>query len=298
MKLRIALEHTFKELALPNIVKSLEVDFDAAVLGHDSIHEFMWLATIFLPGGRGWHARSAFLTYHQEIFHSAHRSFYESLCGSYNTAFVLLRSSLEMILYGAFYECLAHEKFRERCNTLRRNQRGKKLVGFLEAVFDRAPSRGDDLEKVSGGIFDILAPLIVELRPPVKTVLCQLSDWGILRSIDDPITTAYQIYGRLSEEVHVLPDRTDIGRRLLLKPEKLLEEHLVMPEHLREHLDLLHQVIDVGTVVLANILRKEPLEYEVKLGLQTRLKDPDFQRLRLTQAAKRIEEFVAQIGIC
>ncbi len=124
-----AFDHTIRELGLSNIVYSFEFDIDRITKTHDAIHEFMLFATSFFPASihRSWHSRSAFLLYHQEFFHSAHRSLLESLMGSYHAGFVLMRSTLEMIFRGAFYEALAHERFRRNSSVLEKDKKGKEL---------------------------------------------------------------------------------------------------------------------------------------------------------------------------
>jgi hypothetical protein len=125
--LKTALSHTRKEIGMANMRSSLKSDYETIRKTHDSIHEFIYLAPLCLPGQPGitWHSKSAFLTYQWEAFYQAHRSFLEALSGYYNAAYALLRSTLELIVKGAFWECLAHEHFREKNYpaTVRKRQR-------------------------------------------------------------------------------------------------------------------------------------------------------------------------------
>jgi len=73
----------------------------------------MLLAPTCLPSTTEvrWLQKSAFLTYHREAFYQAHRSFLEALAGYYNAGYALLRNTQELMIKGAFWECLAHEDF-------------------------------------------------------------------------------------------------------------------------------------------------------------------------------------------
>ena len=80
--------------------------------------------------------------------------------GHYNAGFILLRATLELILKGAFFECLAHRNYRNRAEVLRNNDKGRRLLMFLDEVVRSNPSVEQELEELSAGIFDKLAPVI------------------------------------------------------------------------------------------------------------------------------------------
>jgi hypothetical protein len=89
--------------------------------------------------------------------------------------------------------------------------------------------------------------------------------------VSDPIVSIYRgIYGRLSADVHVEPDRTDIGKRLLSEEE--IFEQKVFPNTLTEYTHCLHEVMDLAIVVELNILRCLIEKYdEAKTNLRERL---------------------------
>lgn len=252
------LSHTVKEIGIPNMRISLKGNFEEIQKAHDSIHEFIYLAPLCVPPTNrvSWHSKSAFLTYHWEAFHSAHRSFLEALAGYYNAAFTLLRLTHELIVKGAFLECLAHKKFRDRSEVLDKDKRCKNLKDTIT----RAIGNKVDLEEISATIHDMLMVSVdgkvfveqFEYRPPIKTVIEQLSAWGMLEPIEKPVETLYGIYTKLSADVHVIPDNTDIGRRLLLGKNPF--EVDVIPEELSKFMKVLHDVIDIGIVIELNIL--------------------------------------------
>lgn len=162
MSLNKAYSHIIKELQLGNLEGSLKVKYDEVWRSHDAIHEFMLLAPKMFPFPKGpsWHTRSSFLLYHSETFNTAHRSLIEALCSYYNVSFILLRSVLELLLKGAFFECLAHKDFRKDAPVLSRDKRGKNLLEWLNEIVKRAPAIEDEFEKMSGGIYDKIAPIV------------------------------------------------------------------------------------------------------------------------------------------
>lgn len=294
-EIKEAFYHVFKELEILNILDSFKTcDFEEIRKAHDSVHEFLLLAPISMPstGKVTWQQKSAFLTYQWEAFYSAHRAFMEALAGYYNSSYTLLRNTLELLVRGAFWECLAHKNFRVHTGALdgdrQRHGRGcKSIRDWIEDLIKRNPSIEEELENISGGIFDKTATIIEDKEfqkefirfPPFSAIVKQLIEWKVI-----DISNAYQIvydglYHKLSKDVHVIPDRTDIGRRLL--QEKALFRISVIPNELNEFMKNLHKLIDIGIVIELNILSdwikrdgevqarlKEKLEALKNLGLK------------------------------
>lgn len=271
-----ALSHMLEEMEFLNIVASIKEDFELVRNSHDSIHEFVFLASLFPPVGASWQPKSAFLTYHWDAFHQAHRSFLEALSGHYNAGYVLLRSTLELLIRGAFWECFAHERFRNNARKLYENKKGRSLRKWINNVIKLKPSIKGELENISAGIFDKISPLFKdpELRmrcvPSIGTMIEQLEEWEILDTIPHPSKTVYTFYNQLSADIHVAPDRTDIGRRLL--SQKDLFETEVIPSELTRYMKFLSQVIDVATIVEFNVLKDWlPANGSIKNKLKDRL---------------------------
>lgn len=165
---------------------SLRAEFDILRKAHDAIHEFMFLAPFCFPTDDvhevSWKNKSAFLIYHWEVFHHAHRSLIEALCTYYNVAFILLRTSLELLLKGAFWECLSHKHFRDDSPVLDASAQGKEIKNWLRTIFEVYPNIERELDQTSAGIFDKVGRRIEDptFRPSVKTLVQQLDQWGIL----------------------------------------------------------------------------------------------------------------------
>lgn len=273
-----ALSHTKKEIGLSNLRISLESNYDVIQKAHDSIHEFIYLGALCLPDllGVSWHAKSAFLTYQWEAFHQAHRSLLEALSGYYNAAYVLLRSALELVVKGAFWECLAHERFRENATQLQLEKgkgKRKSVKDWVDALIECEPSVKNDLEETSAAIFDKTAILFTDQAfqrqfvhiPSFPVIIRQLIEWQIV-DIPNAFDVIYDNrYRDLSKDVHVVPDATDMGRKLLA--ERDFMEIEVIPDELTKYMKTLHELIDIGIAIELNILRDW-----IELSDKTRLK--------------------------
>ena len=291
--------HYLKELNIPNIAISLQrCDFEKMRKAHDSIHEFMLIPTGLINSNEDFQAKSAFLIYHSEAFDQAHRSLLEALLGYYNAAYTLLRNALELILKGAFWECMAHKKYRDRAEIIRKTRAKignskKTLIDWLSDIIRQKPPIEEELEKTSAGIYDKISPLFEDetLRkvvPNVKSIVKQLADWEIfdpIQEIINPVEYVYDFYRELSADVHVAPDKTNIGKRLLA--EKELFETEVIPDELNRYAEDLHRVMDIRIVVELNIL-EDILNEKSKKWLNERL--DAITELELSYASTKIVE--------
>jgi hypothetical protein len=274
-----ALSHTLKEIGIPNMVASIELDFGEIQKAHDSIHEFIYLAPLCLPKDKSWHEKSAFLTYHYVTLDMAHRSLLDALAGYYNSANILLRSTLELLIRGAFWECLAHKDFREKIEKSETKKGKKTLKGWINELIKQRPDIEDELEGTSAAIFDKTAIIFEDSKfekefihhPNFREIIEQIADWNIFDPIQDPMELVYnKIYGELSKNVHVIPDETDIGRRILSQRD--LFETDVNPDELSKFVKVLHEVVDIGIVIELNVLSDWiNQDREVKTKLRERL---------------------------
>jgi len=122
-----------------------------------------------------------------------------------------------------------------------------------------------------------------KFRASVKTIVEQLDEWGMFTPIPKAADLIYQdIYRKLSVDVHVVPDRTDIGNRLTSGASEVFERK-VLPEVLREYAELLHQIMDVSIVVELNVMGDLVREYG-DVGGQIRARLPVLEGLGLKYA--------------
>jgi len=305
VKFKEAFSHCLKELNIPNIAISLQrCDFEKIRKAHDSIHEFVLIPTGLITSNENFQAKSAFLIYHSEAFDQAHRSLLEALSGYYNAGYTLLRNTLELILKGAFWECMAHRKYRDRAEIIRKTgtkigNSKKTLIDWLSDIIRQKPSIKEELEKTSAGIYDKISPFfedetLKKIIPNVKSIVEQLVDWKIFDPIQESISPEeyiYSFYKKLSADVHVAPDKTNIVKRLLA--EKELFETEVIPDELNRYAEDLHRVMDIGIVVELNIL-KDILNEKSKKWLNERL--DAITELELNYASTRIMEMINAKG--
>jgi hypothetical protein len=262
-----AIKHVHDEFGVEYIAPSLKAEFDILQDAHDAIHEFMYLAPLCFPDDESeisWKNKSAFLLYHLEVFNHAHRSSIEALCTYYNAAFVLLRTTLELLLKGAFWECLSHKKYRSNSSILDKSTEGNKIKDLLRAKFEESSNLESGLEQVPARIFDIIGNKIEDksFRLSFKTMIQQLDRWGMFSPMTNITNLVYdELYSKLSADIHVIPDRIDIGRRIASEGQDLFEQQ-VIPAVLKEFAMVLHEIMDVAIVIELNILQDFVVRFE------------------------------------
>lgn len=292
-----ACRHMMGEFGLENMEPSFGMDPLALQRAHDAIHEFVFLAPLLSPPATearakwDWQTKSAFLLYHTEVFNHAHRSLCEALCAYYNVAFVLLRVTCELLIKGAFCECMSHKSYRENSSKLY-NSKGK-LKEWLEQVFERSPNVEAQLEQTSATIYDIIAPRMTcrDFLPSMRTMVRQLAEWDMFDPVPNAATLVYEeIYGRLSADVHVVPGRTDIGRRITTKDPDIFGQK-VLPEVLSEYAASLHTLMDLAIVIELNVMKSLVDEHEESRdNLRKRL--DTLTSLQLRYGTERAEQLV------
>jgi hypothetical protein len=295
--LESAYRHTIEELGSDNIKPSFRAEFENLQKAHDAIHEYMLIAPMLFPSQAGaetdWHRKSAFFTNHWEAFNHAHRSLIEALCAYYNVAFILLRATLELLIKGAFWECLSHKEFRENSHVLDHSKEGREIKKWLGAIFEKFSEVEEEFERVSASIYDKISLRVEdrEFRPSTRTIVRQLDQWDIFNPIPKAEEWIYEgIYGRLSADVHVIPDRTDIGQRLIAESSEIFHQELV-PNVLHEYANSLHEVMDLAIVIELNIVADYIKKYdEVKANLKKRL--DSLEQLGLAYSVKRVKQLL------
>jgi hypothetical protein len=122
------------------------------------------LELVKTEGGRGLFERSsAFLLYKWEAtVEHLRAALCLALSANYNSAFTLLRNSLELLVKGAFYECLAHKKYREGVWRLSVEDDASKLREALLRKLRDDPDEEQKLEETSARIFDLISGLLYD----------------------------------------------------------------------------------------------------------------------------------------
>ena len=212
---------------------------------------------------------SAFYIYHTDATFFSLRALREALCGYYGAAGSLLRNACEAILRGAFWECLAHRRYRDRAEVLGEPKRKRKIEGtrrnvlnWMDDVFENAPHLEASLERQSGEIFDRISPLfgnkaLYPAVPSLRTMVEQLSAWRMFEPMTDPVSEIYDdLYWSLCNDTHVIPDMTMMGRLMAVgkDPSPIFEPTQEEFDRFRVHLC---RVAEVGALAVLNVLEDD-----------------------------------------
>jgi hypothetical protein len=287
-----------RELRLDLIKSSFNILYKRTTRSHDAIHLLLSAAPSMFPekpkrGMKSWQRYSAFISYHWDTFELAHNSYYEALRANYSAGFILLRSTLELLIRGAFFECLAHEQFRDKSIVLDGDRAGARLKQFLSQVFARKPEVEHEFEQSSIAIYDKIARIIDDqrFRPSNSTMLKQLAEWGAFCGIRHPEAVVSGAYRKLSRDVHAHPDRTDIGRILTYSSRQLFGPKSVSRRFLSEYSDDLKEVIDIGIVTTCNLLQDNLIQYPETRERLSQISS-EARALGLVYTSRRIAQLV------
>jgi hypothetical protein len=216
-----------------------------------------------------FHLHSAFYIYHTDATFLSRRALREALCSYYGAAGSLLRGACEAILRGAFWECLAHKRYRDCADIVAEQKRKRKIEGtlrnilnWMNDVFQAAPHLERELERESGGLFDRISPLfenkvLLQVVPSLKTMVEQLSAWKMFEPMADPVSEIYdRLYSSLCLDTHLIPDKTMMGRLMVAgkDPSTVFERS---QEEFGRFLDLLGCVAEIGALAVLNVLEDD-----------------------------------------
>jgi len=224
---------------------------------------------------------SAYILYNWEamVVHSR-SSLILALSALYNSASTLLRDMLELLVKGAFYECLAHGKFRKQWilkSGCPADRLRKELISKIEACEEARTI----LEKDSSYIFELLSEPLYKIRLRFQNLVKQLVHWGLLYPLrsDEAFKVINDVYQELCLNVHQYPSKTDSGRAVTEKGE--LFEQKVLKKSLRQFLRLWVHVIDIATLMSVNIFKAKRNRNELKAISSEIVKTEEFRRAEI-----------------
>lgn len=125
----------------------------------------------------------------------------------------------------------------------------------------------------------------------MKHFLSQIRQWHLLDGIEVSVNSLYSdFYGRLSSDVHVMPNSTDTGRAIK-SGETAFENKHVIDEALLEYLNGITQIADLVMVITLNWI-KENIQDKNRLQsvLINYFKEAEVEKLSLPLFKKRYLE--------
>jgi hypothetical protein len=286
-------------LNLEDTVERVSVEaIEIAGMVQSSFAEFNSL--ILSPSRNSFLRHSAFCMYHIDATFFARRALREALCSYYGAAGSLLRGACEALLKGAFSECLAHKRYRDHAEILGEPKRKRKIEGtprnvldWLEGRFQARPDLEAPLERESGGILDIIAPLfenkaLLPAVPSPKMMVEQLNGWKMFEPMADPVWEIYEnLYVPLCEDTHLVPAKTMMGRLILAgKDASVLFEP--SQEEFDRFVSFLHRLAEIGALALLNVLEDDSRSDE---ALRTKIASMQAvaEGIRLPRVVRRIQ---------
>ena len=204
--------------------------------------------------------------------------------------FTLLRSSLELMINGALFQCLAQRQHRENPSpNLDPTDSLRMLVTHLSTII-RELERGDsEIESNSIAIFNILRQDWMQYAFNLKTssVIQQLADWNILNHLgDNPANNIRSLYFRLSKNVHERVEYTDAGRAVEEGKELFDWPAPILSQSLNDFLEDFHLAMEMGVIIILNILASK-ISHEVLQDKALQLiNNEEFKRADLRRASQ------------
>jgi hypothetical protein len=247
-----------------------------------------------------FHRHSALGIYHTDATFFSRRALREALCSYYGAAGSLLRNACEAILRGAFWECLAHQRYRDRAEVVGEQKRKRKIEGtlrnvldWMNDVFQVSPRLERPLEKESGGIFDRISPLfenkvLHRVVPSLRTMVEQLGAWKMFEPMTEPLSEIYEdLYWSLCNDTHVIPDMTMMGRLIAAgkDPSRVFEPS---PEEFGRFLEFLSRVAEIGALAVLNVLGDDARNDET-LRAKIESMIPVAEEIRMPRVVRRIQ---------
>lgn len=236
----------------------------------------------------------AFLLYHWDAGQMAGISLGNALSGQYNAGFTLLRSFLELIINGAFFQCLAQTVLRENASThLEPNDSLRLLVTHLSTVIQESDTDDSEIAKNSMAVFDILRGDWMQYAFSLKTssIIQQLADWGIFNHLgDNPNDVVHGLYFKLSKNVHEIVEYTDAGRAIEEGKELFEWPTPVLSKSLISFLEDFHLAIEIGVITILNILASKITHDKLVVKARQLENEGAFKKAHLKHASQLLKE--------
>ena len=281
--------------------QSEQITGDKCIMAEAAWRQFCLIPIDFLQtlGGqvdRDTHnSINAFLLYHWDAGHMAGLSLGNALSGQYNAGFTLLRSSLELILNGALFQCLAQRQNRENPSpNVEPTDSLRMLTTHLSTVIRELEIDDSEMESNSIAIFNILRQDWMQYALSLKTssVIQQLADWYIFSHLgDNPANMVRSLYFRLSKNVHERVEYTDAGRAVEEGKEVFDWPAPILSQSLADFLEDFHSAMEIGVITNLNILASKISRDRFQDKAQQLINKVAFKQANLRRSAQLLKNW-------
>jgi len=249
------------------------------------------------------HKHGAYIIYKTQVDDDMQASFTLAMMGHYSAAETILRTCLELLCRGAFYDGIAKASLRKGCRLIHKRTRNeidgekRSIWGLFDELLRHDSDLFDRFEENSGGILDKLSPFMDgkpyrTMFPNFRETVEQLSAWGHFRPIADPTDLIYEGYRLLSQPVHGSIGSLDIGRRMM-NGENLFELPKVNGPHLEHYLTHFGQLLDVGLVLTLNLMASDPAVPGTKTTLCRVMSHMFYDEIEIPCFRQRVTELMS-----
>jgi len=243
-------------------------------------------------------AMSAFLMYHWDAGQMAGISLSNGLCGQYNAGFTLLRSYLELLLKGSYFQCLSQKEFREDPNiVLKSTDSVSILTTNMSSLISQEHVDDIDLEKDSMLVFEVLRGHWSQdlFHPEVRLIARQVDGWGMLEGLEgNPVEIIGELYGELSQNVHERVEYTDSGRAVEEGTEIFEWPAPILGQSLSEFLHDFHLAMEVGVISVLNQLARQISPAMLQEKSRQLLGSDGFDLANLRSSTKLLKRWIAR----
>ncbi len=265
---------------------------------------FSLIPMIFLKTSEGktdveaFKAMGALLMYHWDAGQMAGISLSNGLCGQYNAGFTLLRSYLELLLKGSYFQCLSQKEFREdRNKVLKPTDWVSILTSNMSSLIRQGRVDDIDLKKDSMLVFQVLRGHWSQdlFHPEVRSIVRQLDSWGMLEGTEgNPVELIGELYGELSQNVHERVEYTDSGRAVEEGSEIFELPAPILGQSLSEFLGDFHLAMDIGVVSVLNQLARRISPAMLQERSRQLLVTEGFDLANLRSATKLLKRWIGR----
>ncbi len=243
-------------------------------------------------------AMGAFLMYHWDAGQMAGISLSNGLCGQYNAGFTLLRSYLELLLKGSYFQCLSQKEFREDPNkVLKPLDSVSILTSNMSSLISQEHVDDIDLEKDSILVFQVLRGHWSQdlFHPEVRSIARQVEGWGMLEGMEgNPVGLISELYSELSQNVHERVEYTDSGRAVEEGTEIFEWPAPILGQSLSEFLHDFHLAMEVGVISVLNQLARQIPPAMLQEKSRQLLNSDGFDLANLKSVTKLLKRWIAR----